>query len=646
MDAFQLCPLGETRLETTGTVVDVEQYIRRAHMFSDQYDREHVGLSQYYPCFKVADLPGAALKVMGVLKPSCSVEEAEAMRADPSSISAHFFRRVFNKAIQALPTTARTRRHNLVLAAEIAGRLPVYYRIYPEDVSLLSHHIRVQSRSLPPQFPYRFWFLCHKYGLQMKLQLGALTLQQCGLSAIVTDARKVDCASVHLAVEFTCQTEGYSPFWHLDRLSTFLRGGTTQTFPFMGLTEVGNASCKSPILHALISAGWPEEAAGDIHCTYTQAYTPTVKGYTPAAKGLQERKPFWAHPFLLSMLLGKDYVADRRAFRGIRESTAGDADYLQFKEAVALQVEEAKARFEVAVTTRRLQAVLQVDLQALTQHIMGSNLIVRVPTADMVGYCNSLVEELYAPLKAAYRGDLEGKRGELSTVLLCESLLAMLPSMSTKDMPYGLLKQYDIVPMTSGSMARNRHISLRGRVRLEGGVLYVPRKRVRRIFVPLEGIGTGGGRKEAYDMLQFLDTIKTRRRGDVAKRAARILVDQFAADLVRTRQVSSKRVLTDAATLVNSGCTVTQFVDGKEYVRRALDLSHLPRRGAVYGFMKMAVALTSQVGMGILFLINISLLFFIALFNFPLTHTYYSKIMTIINLRHARKFSSHIYLLQ
>lgn len=592
MDAFQLCPLGEDRLNTTGKVLDVEQYIRRAHMFSNQYDEEHVQLSKYYPCFKIADLPGAALKVVGVLQPNCDLQEAEDMRTDPSKISTYFFR-ILNNAIQALPKTTRTRRHNLVLTTEMTSRVPVYYRVYPEDISVLSSHVRRLSRSLPPGAPYRFWFFCHKYGLQLKLQPGPLTVEGCGLSAVVRDARKVDCASIHLAVEFRCQRDGYSPFWRLEQVASFLGSGTDK-FPFMGLMEIGNASCTSPRLDAMVADGWPEESAQNIHPTYAQAYTPTVKAYTPAQKGMKDKKPFWAHPFLLSILLGKDYVASRKAFQGIKESTAQDADYLSFKEAVALQVEETKARFEVAITTRLLPAILEVNLTALADNIAGSSIIVQIPTAHMVGYCNSLMDELYAPLMAAHRGDLEGKRGELSTVLLCESLLAMLPSGSLKDMPYSLFKEYGIVPMTSGSMGRAKHLSLRGCVRLEGGLLYVPRRRVRKIFVPLEGIGTGGGKKEAYNMLQFLDTMKTRRRGDIATRAAHILVDQFVADLVRSRQVSSRRVLTDAAALVNSGCTVRGFVDSKTYVSRALDLSNVPRRGAVYGFLKVAVALTSQ----------------------------------------------------
>ena len=83
-----------------------------------------------------------------------------------------------------------------------------------------------------------------------------------------------------------------------------------------------------------------------------------------------------------------------------------------------------------------------------------------------------MIQELFDPLQASYTGQLEGK-GALSTVLLCESILSFLPSMSTKDAPYHLFKEYDITPITSGVIATKRRINLEGHAELRGGLLFV-----------------------------------------------------------------------------------------------------------------------------------------------------------------------------
>ena len=79
----------------------------------------------------------------------------------------------------------------------------------------------------------------------------------------------------------------------------------------------------------------------------------------------------------------------------------------------------------------------------------------------MPRYALALLQELVAPLQAALDGSLDGP-GQLSTVLLCKTLLSFLPRMSLRDMPYNLLREYRIAPIESGVMAAKRHISLSG----------------------------------------------------------------------------------------------------------------------------------------------------------------------------------------
>ena len=75
--------------------------------------------------------------------------------------------------------------------------------------------------------------------------------------------------------------------------------------------------------------------------------------------------------------------------------------------------------------------------------------------------------ELQDPLDATHAGVMDGV-GAVSTALLCETLLSMLPSMNTRHMPYALLKEYHVVPIESGVIGRTNHISLQGLAVLRG----------------------------------------------------------------------------------------------------------------------------------------------------------------------------------
>lgn len=91
----------------------------------------------------------------------------------------------------------------------------------------------------------------------------------------------------------------------------------------------------------------------------------------------------------------------------------------------------------------------------------------------MEKYAQSLIWELTEPLVAALDGSLDGP-GQIATVLLCETLLCLVPKMSLKDMPYKLLQEYNIMPIEGGVIGSKRRLCLSGIATLHGGVLYVP----------------------------------------------------------------------------------------------------------------------------------------------------------------------------
>ena len=91
----------------------------------------------------------------------------------------------------------------------------------------------------------------------------------------------------------------------------------------MCLSEIGNVASKLPHSNSLADA-WPET----VHLTYVQAYTPLLKP-------MDESRLFHDHPFLLTMLLGREYVRTHHKFRHLVECT--DA-LKEFEELVATQI--------------------------------------------------------------------------------------------------------------------------------------------------------------------------------------------------------------------------------------------------------------------------------------------------------------------
>ena len=68
---------------------------------------------------------------------------------------------------------------------------------------------------------------------------------------------------------------------------------------------------------------------------------------------------------------------------------------------------------------------------------------------------------------------------------LSEMLLAFLPTMSTHNITYDVLKEYQIVPLQSGSIQQNR-ICLAQFANARSRFLAVNRARIQRVFIPLE----------------------------------------------------------------------------------------------------------------------------------------------------------------
>jgi hypothetical protein len=202
----------------------------------------------------------------------------------------------------------------------------------------------------------------------------------------------------------------------------------------------------------------------------------------------------------------------------------------------------------------------------------------------MLRYAVSLVQELYAPLVTAIATDGVGMMG---TVLLCETLLSLLPTMSTKNAPYGLLKEYNITPIGSGVMASERHLCLRRFARLSGDVLHIARPVIHRVFVPLNHL-PAEGRRQVVRMLRLLDAIRTGDGDSVADKCSKILVKSMIDDLLNSRLISRRAVLMSSQQLVSSGCTIHSIIAAAHLVARIFCVRYLPESSRLRDFLKTA----------------------------------------------------------
>ena len=363
LDAFKVCSFGEARIFTKPAVTDQRMYLYKTNFLNDNiYDQNHRKHAKFIPGFDLLEISGAHLKVVGILDKDADVHDLQDKQV---ALAKFYFKNIFKQAIKSLRPQCRTRMNNLV----ITDTLPRCFRIYPEDVPQLSKELKRVSRRV--ECSYHFYFVYYKFGQQHIIPPNHLTLSNTQLDLAVNKAGKILCSSLHFAINFSHTSPDFSVFWSRHDTAQFLLGSDTKKYPFMGLVEIGNITSYLP--HHLFSllAAWPGNVQRGINFTYAQAYTPFVKP-------LDILKPFKSHPFLLTLLLGRDYIRHNSNFRHLVQQTETLLDYCAMREAVLLQLSRAAARFEVAVTSSRLRDVLLCDLSVFSRNVVGKSLLVQV----------------------------------------------------------------------------------------------------------------------------------------------------------------------------------------------------------------------------------------------------------------------------
>lgn len=362
-----MCPHGEGRVYTTPKVIDVKRYFYKAEIFDGNgYDDEHRRLwRDFMPGFDLLDIVGGPVKVVGVVNRTGSMEDIEDM-ATKRDKSHYFFLHVLVEAINTLPEKTRTRAHNLALQSAHCKVLPSYFRIYMEDIDALSTAIITAQRALPPNAPYRFYF---EFGQQLRIS-HPISIDSVGLSCIIYKPQKVQSCCLHIATTFTHTSPTFSTFWNLLASTSLYTGKDVKKYPLFGLHEVGNITVKSPTSPTHFLNAWQPHSRQNTHLTYAQFYTPLTKSFTT--------KPFQDHPFLLTLMLGQEYVQRNPTFRQFQMSTERDADYLALKEAILLHLDRASSRCELVVAGPDIAQLLNVNLTQLADNIKSSHLLVQV----------------------------------------------------------------------------------------------------------------------------------------------------------------------------------------------------------------------------------------------------------------------------
>ena len=211
-------------------------------------------------------------------------------------------------------------------------------------------------------------FICNDLFGQQVLQDFPLTLATTKLSDAIFDVSMIEIASIHYAINMTHLDPNFSVFWGTERTSAYLSGARTQKHPIFGLYQIANVTSVEPrnLSHLI-------PPTDDTTITYAQAYTPFTKG-------LCGQRPFIDHPFLLTYILGKEYIKATPRMRQLYESTILDRDYAQIVESIILNLYNSLARIEVVLSSESVLDVLNFHYQSLVNDVADNLLLIQVST--------------------------------------------------------------------------------------------------------------------------------------------------------------------------------------------------------------------------------------------------------------------------
>jgi len=129
-----------------------------------------------------------------------------------------------------------------------------------------------------------------------------------------------------------------SLFFNAHRVNSWIQGSNKRFYPLFGLTQLGNFTVDNPVMLSLEMFVW----AFRPRITFMQCYS-------PFSKALISDDIFEHNPYLLTFLLGKDFIMNNKSFESIQRVIEYDKPYLLLDECCTKSIPEMHARLEIVV---------------------------------------------------------------------------------------------------------------------------------------------------------------------------------------------------------------------------------------------------------------------------------------------------------
>ena len=214
--------MGET-VFTKPKVLNHYQDLKKAEFFGPL--PEHLSeYEKWLPALRLVDGSVGALMILLRPKHTATVAEMAEWKRNAQSLPALWWTSVLIPALQALPRSSRTRRHNAVDTTEETLILPTYLRLYEDDVPALDGLLA--GRGLAD---FNWFFYCCKFGQRKLLETGqSLGPGSFGLDDGF-DLTSALLVSLHLALNFGCVDTTCSLFWSFDETRRWMSGESPLT---------------------------------------------------------------------------------------------------------------------------------------------------------------------------------------------------------------------------------------------------------------------------------------------------------------------------------------------------------------------------------------------------------------------------------
>ena len=176
----------------------------------------------FFPAFKIADTAGAPVYVVGRVCSNANDVDVRWLKDNQQEFAKSYWHAVFNQGVSRLANT-RTLANNQPTTASSSATMPTYYRVYPEDLTALSHSLQDFDLTGTPAACLKFAYCTWKFGQQHRAPTDLSFAPEHFYMQEMFDLAKVDRVSIHVALNFLPQRQHFSAFWLSDEIGRWIR---------------------------------------------------------------------------------------------------------------------------------------------------------------------------------------------------------------------------------------------------------------------------------------------------------------------------------------------------------------------------------------------------------------------------------------